>query len=345
MVCTIYDKEPKLLLGDYSKTVNWIDRIVNNNFFSLDSEVPTCRYRGTIVDVGNAANGMVKVTGWQRNVSRLRKMDVSLPTIIAMTINKESIIEDIELDSSFKGSKGLMCSRKYLNNNLRNKLLGQKMDRQLLRNIKLEKMHCFHLVEVVGGMYSYYSIIKDEIRSGQGLHFEEEVSDCYVDDRSIIASGIQMFKNMKTIRYSIRFNEILDKVSFSRNGNMSTQGAVCVEFYMGETLALSDDITIYDCDNGYAELNIFLLRCVKCIRNSVTESNVRFLCTNLYPAAFTGLMVQGISMRTFKNNYNYVMHVLDSLQRPNNVPVCIGALLDEKEAACYFEGYSLKDLI
>ena len=90
----------------------------------------------------------------------------------------------------------------------------------------------------------------------------------------------------------------------------------------------------------------FILTCINNLKSHMgVDRKVRFLNTNLLPGALVGLIVQAIAMQTFKNNYNYVMHVLTALQRPDNIPKCLGAIKNKMEAETYFKGYDFENLL
>ncbi len=338
-------KISSLLIGCHSNLADIKKNVLFNHFKPLESEVPTCRFRGTHIDTLHEDKGLLKVTGWQRNVARLRKMDVSLPTIISLDIDpNENTIKYIELDGSFKGSKGLLCSWKYLDYKLKQVLMGLKMDKLLLNNIKVEKVHCFHLMEVIGGVYTAYHLYKSGRFNKQGEignFFEEEVTDCYIEENTIVLSGVISINGAFKLNYWVRLNNVMEEICFSKDGFLEIKEPVTMEFIIDGALAICDSVVIKGRTNGYRNLQSFILKCVNILKSKIIDDiKIRYLNTNLYPSAFVGLLCQGISMRKFKNNYNYVMHVLDSLQRPGGIPLCIGGIKSRDEALEKFPGFS-----
>lgn len=54
--------------------------------------------------------------------------------------------------------------------------------------------------------------------------------------------------------------------------------------------------------------------------------------------------MQAIGIRSFSNNFNYIQYIMTAMQRPRRLPGCIGAILNEEEAAQHFEGFDLSYL-
>ena len=317
----IDNKTAHLLLDNYESIDNIKDMILGSPFIVMDTKAPACRFRGTLADVRQGFNH-IKIMGWQRNVSRLRKMDVSLPTIVTLTLNDKEIIEDIELDNSFKGSKGLMCSHKYLNRNLKS---------------------------TFSGIYSYYQILKSRhFKDIYPYHYsyEEEAIDSYVEDGTLHSLGIHLFNTDKPVRFRLTLHDIINNISFNTHGILEIQGGVRAGFFINEKHILSEVISIYNRNNERMDLSKFLFSCIKQLKLKLClAKNIRMFNTNLYPRAYIGMLIQSVAIRLFNNNYNYIMHALTSLQRINNTPLCIGAIIDKEEAKTCFPGFSFSDLI
>ena len=344
----IDNKTAHLLLDNYESIDNIKDMILGSPFIVMDTKAPACRFRGTLADVRQGFNH-IKIMGWQRNVSRLRKMDVSLPTIVTLTLNDKEIIEDIELDNSFKGSKGLMCSHKYLNRNLKSIFKGMVFDNSFFHKTKVRKTHCFHLFEVLSGIYSYYQILKSRCFKDIYPHhysYEEEVIDSYIEDGTLHSLGIHLFNLDKPVHFRLTLHNIINNISFNTHGILEIQGGVRAGFFINEKHILSEVISIYNRNNERMDLSKFLFSCIKQLKPKLClAKNIRMFNTNLYPRAYIGMLIQSVAIRLFNNNYNYIMHALTSLQRINNTPLCIGAIIDKEEAKTCFPGFSFSDLI
>lgn len=338
---------PKLLLGKYEGLTDLKKEIVNGHYSTLESEVSTCRFRGTCIDASPNDRGMLQIIGWQRNVTRLRNTDISLPTIISMDIEtSDDTIRNIAIDSSFKGSKGPLCSRKYLHDNLTSGLIGLKMDKTLLANIKLEKLHCFHLMEVLGGIYTAYEMYcSKRLASANGKSFfEEEITDSYLDGNNLVVSGSIDVNGCLQPNYTIVIHNTAEEAGFSPNGLLEMKAPVKMDFLLNHELMISDKVLISGQKNAFRDLQNFMIRCVKVLKKAVfDEGKNRYLCTNIHPSTFVGLLNQGLSIRNFNSNNESAMHVLDSLQRPGGIPICIGGIKTSEEAGKYFPKYHLHD--
>ncbi|MGA1870071.1 MAG: hypothetical protein ACMUJM_16165 [bacterium] len=342
-------KKPTLLIGDYSGIDDLKQAILYTPYTSIDESIPTCRFRGTYIEAFDPGIDTMKVTVWQRNIAKIRKMDVSLPTIVSLSISGDGILTDIFLDESFKGSKGLTCCRKYLNKNLRQKLIGRIFNKDIIKHLKINNLYCYHLVEVLLGAYSYIQIVSEHdwsVRSITEDHLEEEVMDVFVEGGDIHYSGKYISDEKCDLLFTLVFHDIICRIGFNRKGNLSKIDNTRCDFYLWDKLIFSQDVTIESDGFIYGSLQKVLFRCIETIRPFVyNKKRIRLLNTNLFPLAFIGLLVQGIAMRLFRNNYHYIMHILTGLQRHNDIPLCIGAVKTEKEAGRYFPDFSLDTLI
>ncbi len=341
-------KTAQLLINNYEDIDHLKKKILDAPYQALDPDTPICRFRGSLAD-GREGFDKIRLIGWQRNIARLRKMDVSLPAIVTLTINGNRVIEDISLDPSFKGSKGLMCCWKYLNRNLKSVFQGQVFDNTFIQRAKLESTHCYHLFEVLSGIYSYYQILKAnnfaEISPDQ-YAYEEEAIDSYVENGTVNSLGVQLLKGKAPIDFRLNLPYIINRVSFDKNGVLKTEQGIQAEFFLDEKPVLSEMVTINNQMAHAVDLSKFLFKCIQQLKQRLgSGGNIRIFNTNLYPQAYIGMLIQSIAIRLFNNNYNYIMHALTALQRSGEQPLCIGALVDQNEADRYFPGYNFADLI
>jgi hypothetical protein len=281
-------------------------------------------------------------------------MDVSLPMIVTLNVN-DGMIEDINLDASFKGSKGLMCCWKYLNRNLQSIFEGQVFDRSFIQKAKLESTHCFHLFEVLSGLYSYYQILQaDDFRESAPDHrvctreitYEEEAIDSYVENGTIHSLGTQVLKGKAPLHFELILHQILQRVSYDKNGRVKTEQGIQADFLLDDQVVLSEMITLNHLIPGSLDLSHYLFKCIRQLKQRLCPNqNNQIFNTNLYPQAYIGMLIQSLAIRLFNNNYNYIMHALTALQRPDTQPLCVGAIADQNEANQYFPGYSFAELI
>jgi hypothetical protein len=343
-------KTPNLLINDYETIDNIVERINAARVYPLDKVMPTCRFRGTVVKKLN--NGIVQITGWQRNFARLRKMDVSLPTIITILLGYDSkqnsfIVNEIELDNSFKGSKGILCSATYLDRNVKKQLIGQTFDKKLLKKVKLNSMHCFHLVEVITGMISYVSAVREEIicADKESHIFEEEVTDYWSEDEdTAYGCGLHIVKGKEPVSYQLTFPELFSRVRFGRDGDINCN-ALESQFTINGEQIRNDEISLGKEGISNVKLAKMLLGCVWSVQHALQLGlKEPMRCSNLYPSAYLGILTQALSIRHFSNNYHYIMHALTALQRQNGMPLCVGASSGSHEIKVHFPDFLPEDL-
>jgi hypothetical protein len=348
MLHDIDHKKARLLIYNYESIDDMKNKILDSPAMMMDKNAPTCRFRGTVVDGRNGFEH-IRITGWQRNVSRLRGMDVSLPTIITLRLDGNDLIEDIELDSSFKGSKGLMCCRTYLNRNLKSELQGHVFDSSIINKSKVRKTYCFHIFEVLSGIYSYYQTLKsNDFKDIYPQHYayEEEAIDSYSENNTIYSAGVHLVKGRIPVRFRLTLHNIINNVSFDNNGILKMDEAVWADFILNEKHVLSEPVSIHSMNGGVMDISKFLFQCIKQLKQWMCPgNNIRLFNTNLYPGAYIGMLIQSVAIRLFNNNYHYIMHALTSLQRSGNAPLCVGAVIDWEEAHTHFPGFDFSELI
>ncbi len=338
----IENRQPILLLNEVIDDQDLlIKEVLNRPFASLDTDIPVARFRGTMIK--KTGNG-VKITGWQRNVSRLQKMDVSLPTIISVDLDENYTVRNINLHESFQGSKGLLCNQAYLNKNLVHKLINKDISQEsFFVNVQVSHLHCFHITEVLGGIITGIEIMKEK---SLDFLFEEEITDSWVESADFHAIGAQKFNfNPDTCYYQLVFKEAQNKFKFNRNGGVFSNDPVDYLFYLNNELKFKDSMA------GSTDKRMCLAIKVLCIKavNEIKKVSVPFfsgnyLSSNLYFQAFIGLLFQAISMKIYYNNLNYVLHTLNSIQRYDNIPQCVGAVDNQEEASKHFPGFDLSKI-
>jgi hypothetical protein len=338
----VEQKQARLLINTYDNMDRLNTMILESDYTAADPLMPALRFRGTVARAANRDNGLI-ITGWQRNVSRLRKMDVSLPTIITMVVDGKERIESIELDTGFAGSKGLICSHSYLNRRLKTLLQGQSLDSSFIHRVKQENTHCAHLFEVLSGIYAYYSMLKmngfRDLRP-RGHAYEEEVIDSYAEDGTLYSLGTHVFMGREPLRYKTALFDLMRRIGFTKNGGLTITQGIRTDFSL-------NGLSCAQClVNDFAGFSGFLLRCLDKVRRQVLAGRyVRMFNSNLYPGAYLGLLAQAVAVRLFNNNYNYIMHAVTALQRAGDRPLCVGALNNQEEADRWFPGFSFSELV
>ncbi|MEN8906564.1 MAG: hypothetical protein ABF289_11455, partial [Clostridiales bacterium] len=196
---------------------------------------------------------------------------------------------------------------------------------------------------------SYYTIVKDKIYLKENvgkIYFDEEISDSYIEDGNLIAVGKQQLKDADSINYSLILKNILNKIVFQKNGFLKIKENLEIEFYIDNKKLISEVIKPSSKEFSYMNLAKVLTKCLYEIKAKMTcDKKIKILNSNIFPAAYIGLLVQALSIRMYKNSYDYAMHMITSVQRPNNIPLCIGAITDEKDAAKYFPMFNMSEII
>lgn len=329
-------RDPHLLIKTHKDPADLKKRIVSNRVRPLAQTLPICRFRGTAIYPDGT------IIGWQRNISRLKKMDVSLPTVITLSVGPDHTIADIELDPGFKGSKGLMCSQPYLNRNMKRHLVGARLDNTLFCKIKQHRLHCFHLVEILLGISTFYQMYRHR-NQPDGLYYEQEVCDSYTSGNDLVAQGKQDLNGEKTVRYTIHFIDILKRIAFDRSGRLSKLDDLEMAFLLNGAPVITRRVNLND---RFKNMLGFMLACIDHVKGEICPNpKIPFKITNLLPSALLSTLTQASAMHLFDNNYSYVMHVLTALQRKNNAPVCVGAIENEAEAAQYFPDYRFGEIL
>ena len=339
----VYFPSARLIVKDYCGDINKLRKeIVYGEYSCIDTVVPLIRARGTIVK-RNEQDGKIEIIGWQRDITRMRKLDVSLSFIVYITVNSEGIIEKASIDDSFNGGKGILCSKSYLESKLKSEFEGVLFDRKLASKLRLDKFKCFHIYEVMSSIYSSYLMFKDQ--NSENIIFEEDVIDVYAENGNLYLTGIQRFSGKEDTKYTIVLYDVFNNVTFDKEGYMNLKNQISAQFYINDELICEDEL--YQKPNDYIFIRVqkFLVICVDKLKAQLfPDFKEKMMNTNLVPGAFIGVIMQAIGIRTFSNNFNYIQYIMTAMQRPRKVPGCIGAILSEEEAEKYFDGFDLNNL-
>jgi len=284
-----------------------------------------------------------EIVGWQRNVSRLQKFDVSLPTIIYIKLDNSLTIREISLDGSFMGSKGLLCNHKYLNVNMKKCLMGMTIDDLFFKHITVENMHCFHITEVMSGILSCLDILAERRIA---FLFEQEVLDGYVNGDDLCFVGLHSFSfKEKPARYHAVFKGAFKNVKFNEVGTIFSTEIIPATFYVDGYEVYTSSISGNSSTRICVNIKSFIITGLAAIKKEFTNDlGNSYMCSNLFPQAFIGLFVQSIAMKMFHNNYSFILHILNSIQRNNDVPRCIGSVISFDESKKYFPNYNIEEV-
>lgn len=336
---------PQLIVNEYQDKDEMRRKIVYGKYSCIDNIVPMVRNRGTVLEVSKDT-GEIRITGWQRDITRMRKQDVSLSFIIYLVVNKAGVVEEVDIDDSFNGGKGLLCSREYLLTCLKNELEGKVFEVKIARRLRLRKLKCFHIHEVINSIYSTYFIYKEQREKlGEISFHEEDTLDVYAKEGNLFAAGVHEFKGLDAVRYTICFYDMFNSVTFDEDGYMKIIKPVQVDFYINDSLVHKDIVDQKENDHIFIKFQIFVMTALEKFQNvALPGYDRKIMNTNLSSSAFIGAIMQAVGIRIFSNNFNYIQYLMTALQRPRGKPGCLGAILIQEEADKFFKGFNMDNL-
>ncbi|WP_410511176.1 hypothetical protein PaeBR_13780 [Paenibacillus sp. BR2-3] len=334
---------PQLIVKEYTDKEKIRKKVAYGNYSCTDKIVPMIRARGTTLQPDE--DGKVRIIGWQRDITRMRKQDVSLSFMVHLTVNRDGIIEEAAVDDLFNGGKGVLCSKEYLEHKLKEELEGQLFDKKLAAKLRFDKFKCFHIFEIMSGIYSSYFMYRNEEHTGSRLFYEEDIVDIYASNGNLYLTGLQSFIGKEDIHYTVVLYDVFNNITFDLEGYMKLKAPILAEFYLNQQLVYADELYQKEKDYIFIRMQKFLFVCVEKLKAALfPDFTDKMMNTNLAPSAFIGIIMQAIGIRSFSNNFNYIQYIMTAMQRPRKMPGCIGAILNEEEAVKYFEGFDLNYL-
>lgn len=335
---------PKFIVNSYEEQERIRKKVLYGSYSSTDKVVPMLRDRGTLVERGE--DGSVRIMGWQKDITRMRKQDVALSFIVYATVDKDGVIQDISLDPSFNGGKGLLCSRTYLEQILKKQLQGQQFEPRIASKFRLSIFKCFHVHEIMNSIYSSYFLFKGNyVGNGKCFH-EEDLIDFYADEGNLYGTAVQQYMGSKPTRFVLVFYDMFNHVTFDEEGYMWIKGNVKAEFYLNDELKVEDELYQSEKDHIFMRVQKFVFKCLTELQKELApDYKKKLMNTNLYSSAIIGLIMQAVGIRAFSDNFNYIQYIMTAMQRPGRKPGCIGSILTEEEAENYFDGFDLNNLV
>ncbi|WP_238651983.1 hypothetical protein [Paenibacillus piscarius] len=330
---------PKLIVREPLDRELIRKRVAYGNYSCTDKLVPMLRARGTNLQTDEYGN--VHIIGWQRDITRMRKQDVSLSFMIHLTVSTDGLILEAAVDELFNGGKGVLCSRAYLEQKLKEELEGQRFDKKLAARLRYDRFKCFHLFEIMSGIHSSYFMQKQQAGDAPGALFcEEDLVDIYAEEGNLYLNGLQAFSGQADIGYTVVLYDVFNHITFDQEGYMKLKSPIQAEFYLNGVRVHADEIYQKEKDYIFIRMQKFLFVCVEKLKAAVFPGyEDKMMNTNLAPGACIGIIMQAIGIRSFSNNFNYIQYIMTAMQRPRRQPGCIGAILNEEEAAQHFEGF------
>lgn len=332
-----------MIVKDYSSQKLIRSKILYGSYLSTDKTVPILRNRGTHLEKNE--DGSIHIMGWQKDITRMRKQDVELSFIIYLDINAEGIVTRAEIDKTFNGGKGLLCSRKYLQKTLSELLEGELFEPKIAGKFRLSNFCCFHIHEVMNSIYSSYFLFQQG-HVGEGKRFyEEDMNDWYGEDGNLYLLGEQVYAGKAPVKYTICLYDIFNHVVFDSEGYMWLKGTIHAEFYINDQLILQNKVYQGEEDFIFLKLQKFIFDCLRRLQMELAPNYKRkIMNTNMYASAIIGSIMQAVGIRIFADNFNYIQYIMTAMQRPGKIPGCIGSILTEKEASTYFKNFDLNKI-
>lgn len=317
------------------------ERVLQAHYHSRSARFACGRYRGTSI---SKRDGKYLIVAWQRNVARLQKMDVSLPTILTLELDRNRVIEKVSLHPAFAGSQGICCPHGYLQRMLDKRLHGMSFTPPHRNRMSTEHLHCVHLEEVLQGALSFLD--QNEIPDDYDVD-ELEVCEAMDEGNDVRIVGDHAYKAEMTLHWELSCPDYRPRLQFDKNGAIKSIDELAFEFTCsssgGQEARCVKTISTGTPESVVTSLLRFTLACWRQVAAQYQCDLTAFHNTNSRPLSLVGLIVQSFGILIFSNNYNYIQHILASLQRDRGIALCIGAVSDIEEAKRCFPDFKLAD--
>lgn len=280
-----------------------------------------------------------KILAWQCNMADVQYNDILLPAIITIEIDENMYVSKVQLHSSFKGSQGITCSHRFLNERLKEVLTGMEFKLTNKSITDEHKLYCRHLYELILGACSFleYCVkngIEDSYKSESIMTFQSENSMDMVDRLSI---------NGNEIIAKVKFENYIGNILFGVDGEIKKVNGLHISSYLLENNVWKQtkDSKVLYAENREEALMKFMKIISGYWVAYGNKLNVKrkFYFSVLYPTSFFGLFTQSIALVIFNKNYSYFQHCINGLQRVNHIPLCLGVIESMEEGKERFQGF------
>ena len=338
-----------------------IPNLIMDSYYAFNEEYVNDQIQKSSLDgsINGRASGRVsgiryiKTTGgkellaWQCNVAYMQSINVKLPTIIHIIVDNSNIIQAISLNEHFKGSQGITCSWNYLNRNMQNNLLASEFSPRNLLITNPLTLACRHLYELVLGSCTFADYCES-----QGI------DNAFVSESMMMEANKCDNKIESVDRICINGNEVVTKISVSNYHNS-------LEYDSSGTICACNGLRISGysyCDNAYSCIgpekiinanssNEFKMKVMKMLSKSWLDCGKRlgvqkgFYFSHFWPPTSYGLLVQGLALSMFSDNFPYFQRSISGIQRAGDRPSCIGVINSVEEGERTFYGFTGRDLV
>lgn len=151
-----------LLVDQYLNEQDLLQKIDYQDVEKYCDQFLMMRLRGT--QVRFVKRGMI-IHGWMVNIVSMSKNIIRLPLMLTIVINQDNTIQKVNILNEFKGSQGVLCSKKYLQRKLDQLLVGTEFNdsNPLIKDEK--ELSCLHLQEILRGAISFSKYCKKRVLS------------------------------------------------------------------------------------------------------------------------------------------------------------------------------------
>jgi hypothetical protein len=185
----------------------------------------------------------------------------------------------------------------YLNKNLQS-LVGEEFTTNNKKMYSTQKMHCFHLSEILFRMSEYYN-------NNKNVHLEFEVVRTKRQNNDIILDSKHYFNNFIMPQWKIKLNDI-NSFSFNEIGKLRLIDNLHVHY--------NDIINVIEKDSDInKKLSKFFFK----------QSKNSYL-TQLHPLNIIGVIIQSIAIVKYENNPEKFLNAIQWLQKNDDEPFCVG---------------------
>lgn len=329
-----------LLPADLPQTSDAIATgVADGPYATIDTQLPAARLRGTFVTP--TEDGGLELLGWQRNIVRVQKMDVRLPTVIRLRLDGDGRVVSAGLDPSFAGSRGVLCYQPYVTRRLHAALMGKDFGHDAAREVDFADLPCFHVAEVVSDLVGALGVMRAKGMTG---FFEQEATDAVQEGDCLVMHSSQEIRGVGRLTHRMAIDGAYSRIRFDENGEIYACKPLTVRTYCEDDL-----VNVHEVGGDTPTFHRSIIRATRVLQRTLAQrfgtNGAPLMCSNLSPRACIGGFVQAIAGKLYANNYTYILHCLSGLQRHEGSPRCVGGVLSQEEADTYFSGFDISAAI
>ena len=287
------------------------------------------RLRGTQISI--RPDGMT-IHGWMVNIVSSGSVIVRLPLLLRIETDAEKKICHVAILNEFKGSQGILCSKKYLQRHLEQKLVGT--DFAVSNPVIASEVECacLHVQEIFMGAISFHEqCVRKELIDA----YESETCYFYGCDDDIVMLGRNKSSAFDEVNTKIVFPDAMNRMKFDKSFKLYLEEEQKMACSYGKDFEECTETAIRK--NRAVQMEM-LRSFVPVFRSFGKRIDCRgdYFFTCLYPKTLIGLLTEAIALKQYSSNYVYFQKCLLDLQRKDGKPKCIGAVDNIREAAEVF---------